>query len=162
MQKKVETVRSLLIQIANGDILVPSAVVAEIIGYKLPQALDNQPEWMLGAIEWRNQKVPIVDIKHLLALPAKADTTLDEKTFRLVILYGLESVQMMPFFGFIAASVPRVLSVAESSLQNPIPEKSKGLVFQVSVLENQTAWLPDLNYVENLVRKSPVLAQLKM
>lgn len=151
-------VRSLLIPIHSGQLLLPSAVIAEVTAYTVPDIIaDTQPDWLLGMVTWRNQHVPLLSIEQVLGLPVESVTA----DARIVVLYGLESPQTMPFYAFIASDIPSALAVNEESLTGTTGgDKQKGLVFSVTTTEHNEAFLPDLTYLENLLRKSQVVAHL--
>jgi len=141
-------VKSLLIPISGGEIVLPNAIIAEITYYAKPEKVNKkQPNWLLGFTSWRNQQVPLISMEEAIALP-----TTKVKTQRTVVLYGLEAPQNMPFYAFVAADVPKVLSVTEGSLLNPKIEKRSGFLFTAETEHSQTIWLLDLPYVENLLR----------
>lgn len=142
-------IRSLLIPLNGGQLLLPSAVVAEVTPYHKPETVaDSYPDWLLGIVHWRDQSVPLVSIEKLLSLSMVIPTA----KHRLVVFYGLESTQL-PFYAIVAAEVPRVINISESSLSNPGVETRPGLVFSAIINNKETAWLPDLGYLENLLRK---------
>ncbi len=141
-------IRSLLTPINGGQVLLPSAVIAEVTSYRQLERVDTPPDWFLGILQWRGQQVPMVCIEKILSL------TPVPPTFKhcIVILYGLESPQL-PFYGFLAVDVPRVIAISEESLTHPTQEGRPGLAFSVTLLNQDTVWLPDLAYVENSIRK---------
>jgi len=142
-------VRCLLIPIKGEQLLLPSAVIAEISPYNQPEQLDNNPpKWLLGVINWRNKRVPLLSIEEALSLPT--DST---PKYCTVIVYGLELAQTMPFYAFLATDVPRTLTVTEESLTNSNANTHRGTVFNVT-LQDQTALLPDLTYLENLLKNA--------
>lgn len=144
-------VRSLLVPVNSGLLLIPTAVVAEVAPLQEAQPVaDNQPDWLSGLIDWRNQRVPLLNLHTLLSLPSGAEP----KTARTVVLYGLESPQTMPFYAFRTIDVPRTLNVTPETLTHPTEEQNQGLIFRVRIGNNESAWLPDLTYFENLLRKS--------
>ncbi|RKZ92353.1 MAG: hypothetical protein DRR19_04455 [Candidatus Parabeggiatoa sp. nov. 1] len=147
-------VRCLLIPIGGGQLLLPNAVVAEVCSCGEPeQVADNQPNWLLGIINWRDQNIPLLSIEEALSLPQIATPV---KKYRTVVLYGLETTQSMPFYAFRTVEVPRAFTVKEADLTNSNAEERMGLVSSVMYNED-TVWLPDLTYLENLLRKFPLL-----
>lgn len=151
------TVRCLLIPSNGGQLLVPSAVVAEVSPYKQPEPLTkNQPNWLLGMINWRSQRVPLLSIQEALLLPSVAEVV---TKYRTIILYGLESTSAMPFYAFQATDVPRPLTINEETFTHFSPEARTGLVFQVTIDDQNTAWLPDVVYLENLLIKSSLFSR---
>jgi chemosensory pili system protein ChpC len=149
-------VRSLLIPIGDKQLLLPSAVIAEIAPYSEPEEFSDESS-LLGTVEWRQQIVPVLSIQHLFQL-STAKTTLRQ---RLVILYGLEAVSILPFYAFVASGVPRTLTATEETLSNASSLQLTGLSFEleVNISEQDTsmAWIPDLTFFENTLRKSPQL-----
>ena len=149
-----KTVRCLLIPIGGGQVLLPNAVVAEVCSCDEPEPVaENQPNWLLGLINWRDQNIPLLSIEEALSLPP-AETII--KKYRTVVVYGLETTQSMPFYAFRAVEVPRSLTVKEAELTHSNAEVRMGLVFSATY-NDETVWLPDLNYLENLLRKFPLL-----
>ena len=143
-------IRSLLIPLKGGQLLLPSAVVAEVTAYHQPEAMAGAyPDWLLGISHWRKQQVPLVSIEKLLSLSSVVPTT----KHRLVVFYGLDSSHL-PCYALVAAEVPRVVTISEDSLTNPGVETRPGLVFSVTINNKETAWLPDLVYLETLLRKT--------
>jgi chemosensory pili system protein ChpC len=146
-------VRCFLIPIGDEQLLLPSAVIAEVFPYKEPEQVTlNSPTWLLGIINWRNQRLPLLSIEDIFSLPQQAKTS--TKKPRIVVLYGLESAQTMPFYAFIATDIPRSLEVAEETLTNPNTDVHTGLAFQVIGKNQETILLPDLVHFETLLKKS--------
>jgi chemosensory pili system protein ChpC len=144
------SIRSLLIPINGERLLLPSAVVAEITTYYKPTVIrEKQPEWFAGVIEWRNQQIPLIILEKIWSLPITDPTG----RFRTLVLYGLESPQTLPFYAIITADIPHVLSVNEENLVQIGEEKRVGLVGVVKINQQETAWIPDLTYLENSLRK---------
>jgi chemosensory pili system protein ChpC len=154
--EQTANVRSLLIPIGDKQLLLPSAVIAEIAPYSEPKAFTEE-SGLLGIVEWRQQIVPVLSIKQLFQL-SDAATKLRQ---RLVILYGLESVSILPFYAFVASGVPRTVTATEAMLSTASNLQLTGLSCEFNITfsdnETSTAWIPDLTFLENILRKSPQL-----
>lgn len=152
-------IRCLLVPVGGGksQLLIPSAVVAEVTNYKPPEKkMANPPKWLLGMVEWRGQNVPVVSIEDILIQPL----TSPSHDHRLVILYGLETSQFLPFYAFIASNIPSAISLSNKFLTEFTDEKQTGLVFDVTLATKtgvETASILDVAYVESLLRKVPEL-----
>lgn len=156
-------VRSLLVPLSSGQLLLPSAVVAEIINYNEPEKIPEVKEnWLNGILFWRNQRVPLLSLDTILSLSGN-ENLVDTSKRRTVILYGLEASQLLPFYAFMATGVPRALIANEENLTQPTEERRTGINFSVQIVledNKEMAWIPDLTYLENLLRKTPqVLAK---
>ncbi len=144
-------VRCLLVPLGDKQLLLPSAVIAEISPYQTPKPVDNQPNWLLGIFEWRNQQVPLVAIEKSLSTSSGAD-----KKHRSIILYGLESSQLMPFYAFTSSDIPKSLLIKDNSLTDYSSSKlNKNYSFS-AMYDNQTVWLPNLTIIENMLRSFPI------
>jgi chemosensory pili system protein ChpC len=152
-------IRCLLVPVGGGksQLLIPSAVVAEVTNYKQPEKkIVNTPKWLLGMVEWRGQNVPVVSIEDILVQPL----TSSSHDHRLVILYGLETSQFLPFYAFIASNIPSAISLSNKFLTEFTDGKQTGLVFDVTLATKtgvETASILDVTYVESLLRKVPEL-----
>lgn len=146
-------VRCILIPFGAGQLLLPTAVIAEITYYNEPEQLDdNQPDWLLGIINWREQRIPLLSIEKAFSLPMINSVN----KARTVVLYGLESPHTMAFYAFRTVDVPRTIAAVTNNnlINNPEAEKHTGLLYNVKVHQTDTAWLPDLSYLEqNLLNK---------
>jgi len=71
-----------------------------------------------------------------------------------VVLYGLDSVAQLPFYAFIANEIPRTINITENNLTVSKMEVKPGLMFTVNLTKEEVAWVPDMTYLENLLRKS--------
>jgi chemosensory pili system protein ChpC len=89
-----------------------------------------------------------------LSLPI---TTTSVKKYRIIVLYGLESTQTMPFYAFRAIDVPRTIAITEASLTNPSTNISRGLVFKV-MYNTEVILLPNLTYLERLLKTFPIFS----
>lgn len=142
----VNTVRSLLIPLSGGKLLVPNAVVAEIIAHREPDVPHSQPEWLRGMLHWRGKDVPLVSLETLLGISAKGGK---EKP-RIVIFYGLQNADNLPFYAINTIGMPTTLLIKEDTLESPKKVKRAGILASVEI-EGKSAWLPDFDYLEKLL-----------
>ena len=143
-------VRCLLTPISSGQqLLLPSTVVAEIFPYQQPEpVVGSHPSWLLGHINWRGQSVLVISLEKIFSLPLPSS-----KPYRTMILYGLESNQTLPFYAFFVTDIPRTLMLTEELLTQFTAGERSGIIFQVEISQQGTAWIADLTYLENLLRK---------
>lgn len=144
-------IRSLLIPLCQRQLLLPSTIVAEVSAYTQPEkTVETQLAWLLGMVHWRHHHIPVVSLENLWSLPHTAVST---KRQRIIILYGLEFTDTLPFYAFTAADIPRTLAISENSLTQPSTEVPQGVVLSVQLSEQETVWFPDLVYLENLLHQ---------
>ncbi|CAK0775301.1 chemosensory pili system protein ChpC [Gammaproteobacteria bacterium] len=103
-------IRGLLIPVPGDPVLLPSAVLVEVITYRSPTKIEGKPSWLLGMVEWRGVSVPTVSCEGLfgqLDQGAPAGT-------RIAILSGITAG--LPFLALRTRGIPRFVSVKEGDL----------------------------------------------
>lgn len=145
-------IRGLMIPITNGRVLLPNATVAEVIGYSIPdRAGQNAPEWLLGRVNWRGWRLPLVSFSLL------AGMALDERTTgaRVTVLKALGGHARLPYLALLAQGFPRLTTIS-SDIMVPVGEGSiqrPGVLMDLMVRDDQ-AVIPDLEQIESLVVES--------
>jgi len=134
--------RCILIPIGCGQLLLPSAVVAEICSYDEPKEITNH-NGVLGFIDWCDKELPLLSVEEGLSLP----TPNCVNKYQNLILYGLDSIE---FYAIRATDMPRSLMVkSENLIELEKIESHNGLIYKVEY-ESEVAWLPDLSYLEGI------------
>ncbi len=135
--------RCILIPIGCGQLLLPSAVIAEICPYDEPKEIINN-NGVLGFIDWCDKELPLLSVEQALSLPVP---NCDNK-YQNLILYGLDAIE---FYAIRATDMPRSLMVkSENLIELEKIESHNGLIYKVEY-ESEVAWLPDLSYLETIV-----------
>lgn len=135
--------RCILIPIGYGQLLLPSAVVAEISAYEKPKEVINK-NGVLGFIDWSDKKLPLLSVEEGLSLPTPYCVT----KFQNIILYGLDTIE---FYAIRATDMPRSLIVkSENLIELERIDYHNGLIYRLQY-ESEEAWLPDLSYLEGIV-----------
>jgi len=140
-----QSVRSLLIPLSSGWLLLPGAMVAEVIPFRAPDQPKRDGGWLKGLLQWRDQNVPLISFEQLAHLEAPNVTD----NPRIVICYGIRNTKKLPFYGLSIPTIPLSVNVNENTLKSPLPiaEHYHGLLASVVVV-NKTAWIPDIDYIE--------------
>jgi len=134
--------RCILIPIGCGQLLLPSAVIAEICPYDEPKEIINN-NGVLGFIDWCDKELPLLSVEEALSLAAPDCV----KKYQNLILYGLDSIE---FYAIRATDMPRSLIVkSENLIELEQIEDHNGLIYKVKY-ESEEAWLPDLSYLERI------------
>lgn len=136
--------RCILIPIGCGQLLLPSAVIAEICPYdEEPKEIINK-NGVLGFIDWCDKKLPLLSVEEALSLAPPYCV----KKYQNLILYGLDTIE---FYAIRATDMPRSLMVkSENLIELEKIENHNGLIYKVKY-ESEVAWLPDLSYLEDIV-----------
>jgi chemosensory pili system protein ChpC len=141
-------VRSLLIPVEETNLLLPGTVIAEIIPYVPPAPPGERaaPNWLLGSISWREQRIPLISFDLLTGDGAAGEAT---PRSRVVVLKGLSAQVGLPFYGIVSRQIPRLLRLQEESLELVDAEGDTTPGVQCQVLaDGESAAIPDLPFIE--------------
>lgn len=135
-------VRSALIPLPEGYLLLPNAVVAEVIGYREPVNQGDAPDWLLGRIDWREKPLPVVSYERMIG------RGVDEvgHRARIIVVYGLGGEGSdLPYYGILAQTIPRLSQVSEENIEEH-PDAEENAVIAAHVLvDGEEAWIPNVD-----------------
>ena len=140
-------IRGVLIQVAGGRLLLPNATIAEVLSFADPEAIDNTPDWLLGRIRWRGWQLPLVAFARMSGI-AEEQGGLGSKV---IVLKAFGGNAKMPYFAVLTQGFPRLVTIARDSLLvDDIADLPPGVSARVR-LNQDDAFVPDLNAVEALI-----------
>ncbi len=149
-------VRSVLLPLHNGQLLLPNASVAEVAAYRESLELPSSPDWLLGMISWRWKKIPLVCFDTLVGMPPKKMGV----RARIAICYTLSGDSKLPFLGILTQSVPHLTRASEALIvSNPEPDELGDGVMQQVLINGEEAWIPDLNALEAMIGSASAEAE---
>lgn len=94
---------TLELPLQNIPLLIPSAVVAEVINPPLLTPVPYGQPWLRGVLGWRTLAVPVVSFEMLMGVDAPALGT----ESKIVIFYPMNGRREWEFYGLLVASEPR-------------------------------------------------------
>ncbi len=146
-------IRALMIAVANGRVLVPNALVSEIITAASPEPIAGAPAWIRGRVSWRGWRVPLFSLSILAGL-AEVEPTLNSK---ITVLKALGGNLRMPFIAMTCIGFPRLTTVGSDELLPAGKSKSgagrQGVLMEVLLREDR-AILPDLPMIESMITEA--------
>jgi chemosensory pili system protein ChpC len=138
-------IRGVLIPLAGKQLLMPNALVAEVVNYQAPQPIEDAPSWLKGNMGWRGEILPVVSMETLMQIPESA---LGHRA-RIVVCNTTSGNARLPYLGVIAQSIPRLVRITQDNLE-PVDEDSlqvTGTVAGVRIA-GEEASIPDLDTLE--------------
>jgi len=147
------TVRSLLVPMDDGFLLLPSSVVAEVVSYERPVPMSGDyPSWLLGRFNWRGLRVPCLSFE---GLNGGAGMTPASRG-RVLILKALTDRPDLPYFAIVAQGIPRLISVDAESLETMGDGSEHALDSSPAVISavlamGEPAFIPDMRFIEDRV-----------
>ncbi|MDM8545731.1 chemotaxis protein CheW [Candidatus Venteria ishoeyi] len=142
-------IRSVLIPFSNSHLLLPAAMVAEIIPYQQLLSPEGAPAWFLGLLPWRERKIPLILLEAMAKLPVAPD---DESHIpRIVVCYSLN--KDYPFYAIKTCSTPRSLRISGEMLtQAKQVTDHCGIAASVQ-LEQESVWMPSQETIQQYLRQ---------
>jgi chemosensory pili system protein ChpC len=142
-----QEVRSVLIPVSGGDLLLPNATVAEVIGMSEVVPVADAPEWLVGTTLWHGWEMPLVAYG-LLSRMAEEETV---QNSRIAVVKALSGPGRMPYMGFLCTGFPRLVTVSPANLV-AIPDREVSIgVLGHAILQDREVVLPDLDRTSQLV-----------
>lgn len=148
-----EEIRGVFIPVGDTRLLLPNAMVAEIIDYR--ESADGNEltghDWWRGLVPWRQHPLPLVAFDALLG----GEFTLPRRA-RIVVCNALSDDAEQDFIGIVSAGIPRLVLVHEANLE-VLPfeagDETRPIVARVR-FNDQEALIPDMDRLEELVEEA--------
>ena len=61
-----QDMRGVLVPVGKHHLLLPNAAVAEVLGFEEPAPENDAPDWLLGRIDWRGWRIPVISWERAL------------------------------------------------------------------------------------------------
>ncbi len=105
-QNAVESLTGLVLPLADRQLLVPNVALAELIPYRAPQTTENQPDWLLGRLAWRDLQLPMLSFE--AASNGQAELGSGARVAVLNALGGRDNVK---FIALVLQGIPRSMKI---------------------------------------------------
>ena len=148
-EQRARELKCLLLPMQGAGMLVPNALVAEIVTQQSVTAVPETADWLLGRGSWRGTDVPLISFDRLCRLVDKPP----EPGGRYVILYSLEPDHQPAYYGVRINSLPRSETVdAERLVSRPRAEDDSDVIALRGDLGDRACLIPDLDALVAAVR----------
>lgn len=149
MAAEQTAIRSLLVPMQDGYLLMPGSVVAEVVTYSQPEAVPGQyPRWMLGRFNWRGQRLPCVSFEALNGAPPATPAT----RARVLVMKAVGNRPGLPYFALVAQGIPRLLSVEPDAIEELDDSMDDAPAVRAPVLAHgEPAFIPDVEFIEGQI-----------
>jgi chemosensory pili system protein ChpC len=141
-------IRAVLIPIEEGrKLLLPNAMVAEVLGMRSIDKIDSSEDWLLGTVSWRGWDIPLIDFAILTGANVKADV---KSSYNLAVLKSINHPQDMPYFAVLSRGIPKLQLVSRGDMQLH-EEKSinHNAIASLVSIRDEMADIPNMNYLES-------------
>lgn len=140
-------IRSVLVPIADAELLMPNASIAEVVGYADPEPLETGPSWLLGNVLWHGWQVPVVSFAALTERQTEEPT----HQAKLCITKSLVHNDRLPYIALLAQGFPKLVTITQSALNEVESSRRHIAIAGEAIVGEHRAWVPDLDRVAQLV-----------
>ena len=152
MDANPHLLRCLLITVQNGQVLLPSSLVVEVLPFATPLHLESAPPWVVGAMLWHNLTTPLISLGRLVFDVAPSA----DLNSRVIIVNTLGSDAHLPHFGILGMAPPRPVNLERHEIQPMLeaaqPEEPRFGVLSWGRYEEQAVLIPDLDGIEAVLQ----------
>ena len=142
-------IRGVLLPVGSRFLLLPNSSVAEVIGYREPKADAATSDWLLGWIEWRGLRVPVVSFEQVMG---HQELVRGSQRVRIAILNTLNGNAALPYIGVYTPGISRLTRITASNLDEDTSEAPVSpLILEAIRIDEQPAWIPDMDELEQMV-----------
>ncbi len=115
MAKDTQLIKCVILMLRKQNVIMPEALVAEIISVKDVKTIKEAPDWFLGNMKWRGVEVP------LLSFEASGGEQISKVNLntQAVVLYAVSKKgehSVNPYLGLIMSGVPHVSSFSRTQM----------------------------------------------
>lgn len=106
MTDEAHVLKCIILTLKKENILIPSAVVAEIVSVEDIEPVADSPDWMMGKFRWRNEYIPLLSFD----VAGGGDVGVKNRSTQVAVLYVLndDSGLDQPYIGLMISGVPHV------------------------------------------------------
>lgn len=140
-----EEIVTFLMPITGKYLFLPNVTVAEIIHLRAPKQPDDMPNWYLGDIEWRGQKVPMVSFEALNDEPFQTGS----RRQNIAVLNGVSDSEKLPFLAVLTQGAPRLLRISAEDIDEISDGRHSGPAeLMIATANGEVASIPDMDLIE--------------
>jgi chemosensory pili system protein ChpC len=144
-RRQYDAVHCLLLPLNEDVALLPNAAVAEVIPFTEAMAVEDAPEWLIGYINWRERRVP------LLMFETASDGVVARigKNSRIAVLNTLNGNSEIPYIAIVMQGLPSLQIVRTNTIQYADrPTIQRQSIKAYVNLNGVAAILPDIDDLE--------------
>jgi len=155
MADKKNTLKCMILTLRKTNVIVPNALVAEIISVKDVTDTNSGPAWFLGNMKWRGAAVPLLSF----------EASIGEKISKVnlntqaVVLYAVGDggeIKENPYMGLVMSGVPHVSEFSRDQIKTDIPEgenESHPMVAQKVRINGASVCILDVDAMVSMIEE---------
>ena len=145
-------IRGIMIPVTTEKrVLLPNAIIAEVVTYTDLQSIDNAPDWLSGKIDWRGYDVPVLCYNSL----STGGTAKRDKTWWVVVVKALGDNEKIPYFALLVEGVPRLQLITQGDLQvHEVDSDISNAIASMVTVQDEMSEIPNIKFIEYVLAES--------
>lgn len=145
-RQEYDAVHCLLLPLNADIVLLPNAAVAEVIPFSQPVEVDDAPDWLMGYINWRERRIPLV----MFETASEGNVGNIHNGCRIAVLNTLNGNNELPYIAIVMQGLPSLQIVRANTIQYADrPTKQRQSVKAYVNLNGVAALVPDIDDMES-------------
>lgn len=108
MIKDENQIKCVILTLSKENVIVPNALVAEIISVKDIEQGDGMPDWYMGNMSWRGTEVPLVSFEAAGGMDASKVNLNTQAAVLYAVGKDEKNISEHPYLAIIMSGVPHV------------------------------------------------------
>jgi len=143
-----EKIRSLWVPLRGMNLLLPNMAVAEISSYRVPEALPDMPEWLLGTVKWDGEEIAVISLEALCGIRVPSNPVFS----RLMIVNSVRRDSKVKNYAIVTAGLPGLIQFGHDTPDGYSDFEEEGLQCMVRI-GNEEAIIPDLDHLQGMLEE---------
>ena len=142
-------IRAVLIPIeTDRKLLLPNAMVAEVMAMRSIDDSAAEDDWVLGTVSWRGWDIPLIDFGLLTGY--QNDEPADPvRTDNIAVLKCINHPEDLPYFAVLSRGIPKLQLVSRGDIQlHEEQDVVHHAIASLVSIEEEMADIPNMNYLE--------------
>jgi chemosensory pili system protein ChpC len=151
-QVQGQKVHSLIVPLRQQNLILPQAVLAEVISMPELRKLEGTDDWFIGVFDWRGRQVPLISVEQLCNIGNPAHIN---RSRRIAVLYGIEGIAGVEHYAIEIQAIPHPVLLGEAdllTLDGAVTADGAVLAQHVQAVGIK-GFLPDLSALEERLRE---------
>lgn len=148
MEASKEKIRSLWVPLRGMNLLLPNMAVAEISSYRVPEALPDMPEWLLGTVKWDGEEIAVISLEALCGIRVPSNPVFS----RLMIVNSVRRESKVKNYAIVTAGLPGLIQFGHDTPDEYSDFEEEGLQCMVRI-GNEEAIIPDLDHLQGMLEE---------
>jgi chemosensory pili system protein ChpC len=142
-------VRSIELPIADDAVVIPGAMLAEVLSFEELERVEDAPDWILGTVLWRGRELPVISLA-LTSDRRAVDGKQAQRASKLAVVYALAACDELRCYAVACSGVPRPVLASELSVRvcSTAGHVDRLFAGQAVRVDGKHAYIPDIDALE--------------